>query len=96
MGDPLNARLTGLVVNQDDLPYWCVEILHWIGMVSAMQQATGKIGSDYRPLVDMALDGSLSYDYVSKGGKKRKLHGPAAVYGIYADFCTAVELQANK
>jgi hypothetical protein len=97
MGDPLAYRLTGIVINQSDVPWWYAGILNWLGMVHAMQQATGDIGREYGAMVKMAIDGTLTYPLVSeKTGKQTLLYGPAAVYGVYQSFCLKVNQEAHR
>lgn len=98
MGDPLNVRLTGIVINQPDLPWWAVGVLNWLGMVHAIQQSSGDIGRTYGGLLKMALDGTKdATPYVNtKTAKTSWLSGPSAVYGIYQQFIGALEREANK
>lgn len=97
MGDPLCARLTGIVINQPDLPHWATGILNWLAMVGAMQDAGGAIGQTYRTLVKEALKGGVVTPYTNVNtGKTTHMSGPAAVYGIYQEFSLAMELEASR
>ena len=96
MGDPLNPRLTGIVINQPDLPWWAVGILNWLAMVHAIQQATGESGV-YRETLKQCLEHGAPYTYDNeKTGKRSILYGPSAVYGVYQSYCLALDNQANK
>lgn len=89
--------MTGIVINQDDLPYWCIDVLHWLGMVKAMQEASGKIGNDYRDQLKMALETGAPVQYTNtKTGKSRWLSGLHTIYALYQDFCITVENEAKK
>lgn len=92
MGDPLCARLTGIVINQPDLPHWATSILNWIGMVQAMQQASGDIGKIYREMTRQVLEEGGQAEYVNtRTGKVAWLSGPGAIVGVYQSFCMAME-----
>ena len=96
LGDPLNLRMTGIVINQPDLPYWCVGILDWLARVQALQQASGEL-KVYREFLRQCLEEGLSYDYVNeKTGKKTTLHGPAAIYALHQEYGLRLEAEANK
>jgi hypothetical protein len=97
LGDPLNIRMTGIVINQPDLPHWAVDILQWLGMVNAIQQATGDLGRIYRGQLEVAFEKGIPmrYDH-KKSGKVSWYSGPASVYAVYQSFCAAIELAANK
>ncbi len=97
MGDPLNLRMTGIVISQPDLPHWATDVLQWLAMVNAMQQASGSIGKTYRMLIKEALEKGAPYDYIdTKTGKRTWMSGPSSIYGIYQSFCIAIESEANK
>lgn len=91
--------MTGIVVNQPDLPYWCVGILNWLAMVQSLQQATGELKM-YREQLRMCLEEGQPYEYVViKPGKPAKttlLHGPAAIYGLHQEYTGRLEAEANK
>lgn len=96
LGDPLNLRMTGIVINQPDLPYWCVGILDWLARVHALQQASGELKM-YREFLRMCLEDGHPYDYVNeKTGKITTLHGPASIYGLHQEYTRRLEAEANK
>lgn len=88
--------MTGIVVNQPDLPYWCVGILNWLAMVQSLQQASGELKL-YRDLLKQCLEDGFPYIYVNeKTGKQTLLHGPAAIYGLHQEYTGRLEAEANK
>jgi len=96
LGDPLNLRMTGIVINQPDLPYWCVGILDWLARVQALQQASGELKM-YREFLRMCLEEGHSYEYVNTNtNKTTMLHGPAAIYALHQEYGLRLETKANK
>jgi hypothetical protein len=97
LGDPLNLRMSGVTINQPDLPHWAVDVLNWLGMVQAMQSAYGDVGKRYRERLKMVFDYGEPCQYTNdRTGKSVWLTGPAAVYGLYQSFVAAIEKEASK
>lgn len=44
----MQYKLSGVNVNQEDLPWWYTEILNWLAMVSSIQQCPGDNGPAHR------------------------------------------------
>ena len=96
LGDPLNLRMSGVVINQPDLPHWAAEVLNWLGMVQVMQQAVGETGKIYGEFLKRCLEDGDSYPYTNaKTGRTVTLHGPAAIYGLYQSFSEQVKRDAK-
>lgn len=88
--------MTGIVINQPDLPYWCTGILNWLAQVQSLQQATGEL-KIYREQLRMCLEDGQPYEYVNvKNGKTTLLHGPAAIYAVHQEYCLRLDAEANK
>lgn len=88
--------MSGIVINQPDLPHWAVHVLHWLAMVGAIQQASGSVAV-WKKTLELHLESGAPYPYDNKKtGKRTLLSGPACVYGIYQDFADVIEREANK
>jgi len=89
--------MSGVVINQPDLPHWAVDVLQWLGMVNAIQQSSGDIGRLYRGQLEVVFERNLPMKYThKKTGKVTTYHGPAAVYAVYQSFCAALEVEASR
>lgn len=59
---PLDARLTGININQSDEPWWYVAILNWISMVKQISNCIGKQGPSYRTRLKYTLEKGNPFD----------------------------------
>jgi hypothetical protein len=75
----LDYRLTGININQDDLPWWAYQILVWISMVHAVFNCPGENGSAHRAGMKRIVE---------KGR-------PDEVYKAYESYCLYYEQYAD-
>jgi len=81
LGDPVCSRLTGVKLNQDDLPWWYTAILGWIAMVRSIREAYGWDGAEgYRQLLDQRLE----------------RENPAFVYLLYKEWALVRERESKR
>ena len=93
----MNLRMTGIVINQPDLPHWATDILQWLGMVRSIQESTGDVGKTHRELLEQQLETGGILQYVNaKTGRVSFLSGPASIYALYQMFTNAILLEANR
>lgn len=52
----MQFRLCGANVNQDDLPWWGLHILNWIGMVKSISEMPGERAPAFRDKLQFLLE----------------------------------------
>lgn len=70
----------GCEVNQADDPWWLVEVLGWLAMYDNIATAPGKVGENYRPMLE----------------EKLKKEPPEFLYKYHKRFVAACEEEAAK
>jgi hypothetical protein len=75
----LDYKLSGININQDDLPWWAYAILVWMSMVNAMFNCPGDRGPAHRASIRRILD---------RGN-------PNEVYKAYESYCLYYEAWAD-
>jgi hypothetical protein len=80
MGTPIDVRLSGVKIDQPDLPWWAVACLGWLGTVRAIQEGYGETAAGYRKALKLILETG----------------SPTRVYILYKDYVAAMEAEANR
>jgi len=81
-GSPLDRRLAGLNINQEELPWWATQVLSWLSLVKDLM---GSYKGEWRRITRRVLEGGT---YRNQEGPHA---GPEAIYALYQDYCDFME-----
>lgn len=74
-------------------PWWALEVLHWLAMIRALQQAYGKAGPAYRSLVADVLRGK---PYPPAPNAPNRKYGPRAIKALFEEYAAALDAEQRR
>lgn len=77
---PICRRLTGININQEDDPWWLIDVLGWLAMYRQIMESQWDQADGYRAILEQKLE----------------TEPPAFLYEFYRNFCRFMEQDLRR